>query len=84
MSGCRPGDRRRDHRESRKIRDDRDPPTEGGENRARVAGTRHGLGLDVHGVWPWLSREMRRGLTFKPGMVLTMEPGLYFPFNELK
>jgi len=27
---------------------------------------------------------MRRGLTFKPGMVLTMEPGLYFPFNELK
>jgi len=44
----------------------------------------HGIGLDVHDVWPWFSRQMRQGLTFKPGMVLTMEPGLYFPEGRLE
>ncbi|MBM3311172.1 MAG: M24 family metallopeptidase [Candidatus Aminicenantes bacterium] len=44
----------------------------------------HGIGLDVHDVWPWFSAEMRRGLTFKPNMVLTMEPGLYFPEGRLE
>jgi Xaa-Pro aminopeptidase len=43
----------------------------------------HGIGLDVHDVWGWFSRQMREGLTFKPGMVLTMEPGLYFPVDRL-
>jgi len=43
----------------------------------------HGIGLDVHDVWPWFARQMRQGLTFKPGMVLTMEPGLYFPEGRL-
>ena len=43
----------------------------------------HGIGLDVHDVYNWFSREMRNGLTFKPGMVLTMEPGLYFPEKML-
>ena len=43
----------------------------------------HGIGLDVHDVWGWFSRQMREGLTFKPGMVLTMEPGLYFPADRL-
>jgi Xaa-Pro aminopeptidase len=43
----------------------------------------HGIGLEVHDVWPWFARQMRQGLTFKPGMVLTMEPGLYFPAGRL-
>jgi Xaa-Pro aminopeptidase len=46
-------------------------------------GFTHGIGLDVHDVWGWFSRQMREGLTFKPGMVLTMEPGLYFPADRL-
>ncbi|MCX6562806.1 MAG: aminopeptidase P N-terminal domain-containing protein [Candidatus Aminicenantes bacterium] len=44
----------------------------------------HGIGLDIHDVWNWFSREMRNGLAFKPGMVLTMEPGLYFPEKMLE
>ena len=43
-----------------------------------VHGYCHGIGLDVHDVWSWYSRKMRT-MTFAPGMVLTMEPGLYFP-----
>jgi len=47
-----------------------------------VHGYTHGIGLDVHDVWSWFSREMRT-MTFKPGMVLTIEPGIYFPPNLL-
>lgn len=47
-------------------------------------GFTHGIGLDVHDVYGWFSRQMREGLTFKPGMVLTMEPGLYFPAGRLE
>jgi Xaa-Pro aminopeptidase len=43
----------------------------------------HGIGLDVHDVWGWFARQMRAGLAFKPGMVLTMEPGLYFAPGRL-
>lgn len=43
-----------------------------------VHGYCHGIGLDVHDVWSWFSRKMRT-MTFTPGMVLTIEPGLYFP-----
>jgi Xaa-Pro aminopeptidase len=43
----------------------------------------HGIGLDVHDVWGWFARRMRAGLVFAPGMVLTMEPGLYFPAGRL-
>ena len=46
-------------------------------------GFSHGIGLDIHDVWGWFSRQMRAGLVFKPGMVLTMEPGLYFPAGRL-
>jgi Xaa-Pro aminopeptidase len=42
----------------------------------------HGIGLDVHDVWGWWSRRMRTD-TLKPGMVLTMEPGLYFPADRI-
>jgi Xaa-Pro aminopeptidase len=43
----------------------------------------HGIGLDVHDVWGWWSRRMRTD-TLKPGMVLTMEPGLYFPAERIE
>jgi methionine aminopeptidase len=43
----------------------------------------HGIGLDVHDVWSWWSPRMRSE-TLKPGMVLTMEPGLYFPRGRLE
>jgi Xaa-Pro aminopeptidase len=43
-----------------------------------VHGYTHGIGLDIHDVWGWFSRRMRT-MTFAPGMVLTIEPGLYFP-----
>ena len=36
----------------------------------------HGIGLEIH-EWPRVSTKMPAELTFKPGMVLTLEPGLY-------
>ncbi len=40
-------------------------------------GIGHWLGMDVHDVGPYEDRE-GRSLPFRPGMVLTVEPGLYF------
>ena len=36
----------------------------------------HGIGLEIH-EWPRVSTKMPSDLFFKPGMVLTLEPGLY-------
>ena len=38
----------------------------------------HGIGLDVHDVWSWHSPRLDK-VVMAPGMVMTMEPGLYFP-----
>lgn len=38
----------------------------------------HGIGLDVHDVWSWHSPRLDK-VAMAPGMVMTMEPGLYFP-----
>jgi Xaa-Pro aminopeptidase len=38
----------------------------------------HGVGLQVHEA-PWLSANAVGENIFKPGMVFTMEPGLYYP-----
>jgi Xaa-Pro aminopeptidase len=38
----------------------------------------HGIGLDVHDSWNWHSPRLDK-VTMAPGMVMTMEPGLYFP-----
>lgn len=38
----------------------------------------HGIGLDVHDVWNWHSPRLDK-VVMAPGMVMTMEPGLYFP-----
>jgi Xaa-Pro aminopeptidase len=37
----------------------------------------HWLGLDVHDVGPY--REQGESISLRPGMVLTVEPGLYLP-----
>ncbi len=38
----------------------------------------HGIGLDVHDSWNWHSPRLDK-VMMAPGMVMTMEPGLYFP-----
>ena len=42
--------------------------------------TSHWLGLDVHDVG--LYREHGRSVDLVPGMVLTVEPGLYLPADD--
>jgi Xaa-Pro aminopeptidase len=43
----------------------------------------HGIGLDVHDVWGWHSPRLDK-VVMAPGMVMTMEPGLYFPEARLE
>ncbi len=38
----------------------------------------HFIGLDVHDTWTWYRRDLTDKV-YQPGMVMTMEPGLYFP-----
>ena len=38
----------------------------------------HGIGLDVHDSWNWHNPRLDK-VVMTPGMVMTMEPGLYFP-----
>ena len=44
-------------------------------------GIGHWLGMDVHDVGPYSTRE-GKPLPFRSGMVLTVEPGLYLPAND--
>ena len=57
---------------------------DGGQHRRwMVHGTSHHLGLDVHDC-AQARREVYREGTLRPGMVMTVEPGLYFkPDDEL-
>jgi Xaa-Pro aminopeptidase len=43
--------------------------------------TSHWLGLDVHDVGPYKERG-GDAVALQPGMVLTVEPGLYIPDEE--
>lgn len=43
----------------------------------------HGIGLDVHDSWTWHSPRLDQ-VAMAPGMVMTMEPGLYFPEKRLE
>jgi len=45
-------------------------------------GTSHWLGLDVHDVGRYSEGEKAR--TLEPGMVFTIEPGLYIAKNDLE
>lgn len=56
---------------------------EGGQwRRWMVHGTSHHLGLDVHDCAK-ARREVYRGGQLKPGMVITVEPGIYFKSTDL-
>jgi len=46
-------------------------------------GTGHWLGLDVHDNSPYLTNNLEN-IKFKSGMVITVEPGLYFPAQDKK
>ena len=56
---------------------------EGGEfRRWMVHGTSHHLGIDVHDC-AQARRKMYRGGKLKPGMIITVEPGIYFKSTDL-
>lgn len=56
---------------------------EGGQHRRwMVHGTSHHLGLDVHDC-AQARREVYRDGELEPGMVITVEPGLYFKSTDL-
>lgn len=47
-----------------------------------IHGLGHWLGLDVHDVGNYQVKDKRQLRPFKPGMVLTIEPGLYIPADD--
>lgn len=59
-----------------------DPETGGQHRRWMPHGTSHHLGLDVHDC-ARLVRETYQGQELRPGMVFTIEPGLYFRADDL-
>jgi Xaa-Pro aminopeptidase len=63
------------HTEVKQLFTDRGYPTEvrGGRQVGFFHGTGHGLGLEIH-EFPRFQKTV-----FKPGQVLTVEPGLYYP-----
>ena len=48
-----------------------------------IHGLGHWLGLDVHDVGDYQVVEKRQTRVFEPGMVLTIEPGLYIPSDDM-
>ena len=55
---------------------------EGGQHRRwMVHGTSHHLGIDVHDCAQARREQYREG-TLRPGMVITVEPGLYFKADD--
>ncbi|WIY81789.1 aminopeptidase P family protein [Propionimicrobium sp. PCR01-08-3] len=58
-----------------------DPQVGGQYRRWMVHGTSHHLGLDVHDCAQALRQDYRGEL--KPGMVITVEPGIYFKSTDL-
>lgn len=59
-----------------------DPATGGQHRRWMVHGTSHHLGLDVHDCARARLENYRDGV-LKPGMVITVEPGIYFKATDL-
>ena len=58
------------------------PETGGHHRRYMVHGTSHHLGIDVHDC-AQARREMYYDGILEPGMVFTIEPGLYFQIDDL-
>ena len=49
-----------------------------------IHGLGHWLGLDVHDVGDYQADENKRQLRpFEPGMIMTIEPGIYIPSNDM-
>ncbi len=48
------------------------------ENREMPHTLGHGIGLEIH-EFPRVSTKQKEELVFKPGMIITLEPGLYDP-----
>ncbi|GAB3137659.1 aminopeptidase P family protein [Micromonospora sonneratiae] len=59
-----------------------DPEHGGWHRRWMVHGTSHHLGMDVHDCQLLLRQDYMDG-ELKPGMILTVEPGLYFKADDL-
>lgn len=57
-------------------------PDGGQHRRWMVHGTSHHLGMDVHDCAQARMQDYREGV-LKPGMVITVEPGLYFKSTDL-
>lgn len=64
------------------VEESLDPATGGQHRRWMVHGTSHHLGLDVHDC-AQARREFYRDGTLRPGMVITVEPGIYFKSTDL-
>lgn len=47
-----------------------------------IHGLGHWLGLDVHDVGDYHIENRRQNRAFEPGMVMTIEPGLYIPKHD--
>nr|WP_284246554.1 Xaa-Pro aminopeptidase [Thalassotalea insulae] len=47
-----------------------------------IHGLGHWLGLDVHDVGDYQVNDRQQLRPFEPGMVMTIEPGLYFPLTD--
>lgn len=58
-----------------------DPERGGHHRRWMVHGTSHHLGIDVHDCAQARNENYREGV-LEPGMVITVEPGLYFKAND--
>ncbi len=64
------------------VEESLDPEAGGHHRRWMVHGTSHHLGIDVHDCARARDENYRGGI-LKPGMVITVEPGLYFKSTDL-
>jgi Xaa-Pro aminopeptidase len=64
------------------VEESLNPETGGHHRRWMVHGTSHHLGIDVHDC-AQARREMYLDAELRPGMVFTIEPGLYFRADDL-
>ena len=64
------------------VEESLDPSTGGHHRRWMVHGTSHHLGIDVHDCAQARNEHYREGV-LAPGMVITVEPGLYFKSTDL-
>ena len=64
------------------VEESLNPVTGGQHRRWMVHGTSHHLGMDVHDCAQARQEFYREGI-LRPGMVITVEPGIYFKSTDL-